>query len=486
MWKDLTGFSLTKEENAFVIDDEYILTKTAGLNTLTAEIAEFGQNLEKQPNTKYIAVIAVSAGETWGANKNGDYFPREELITNYKTFESGHFFDQHDNKDPKKSYGKVVKAFWNNRMDRVELVVAINLNDPKGQKLMEDLEKGNIIDVSMGCVVPFDVCSICGNIATKRSEYCEHLKYKMNSILPDGRKVYAINIKPRFFDISRVGRGADVTAKIFAKVASYEEGKNAAIQKEIPAEHVKEVEPEDIKRFFDIMFLKDNPIDEKEYKRISAYSPEDVVKTFALLKIPLRPKEIKRIVGPGIYIVTNSPETFFRYFENGKFNHELVRSMLSLIKRRSFLPFFLPFHIQQRDLHEIESDDFRDPGYIGYEKIAEKYNNVEINDIIQMLNEAMLGLTRDIFTNSGKNLRKIEEQIYRATMQRQDYLYNKALNDFAAAVKHQPYYAADPNEKHYKMVYKAASEKGINMYSDYLTNFFIQKQGGMLNEVAYK
>ena len=49
---------------------------------------------------------------------------------------------------------------------------------------------------------------------------CEHLQRMLNRILPDGRKVYAINDYPRFFDISFVFIGADKTAKVMAKLAS--------------------------------------------------------------------------------------------------------------------------------------------------------------------------------------------------------------------------------------------------------------------------
>lgn len=103
------------------------------------------------------------------------------------------------------------------------------------------------------CKVPYDLCSICTDwkkyrhaqttfnpnihesvgkavlmfhqrdpirgISVTRNDYCEHLKTMLNKILSDGRKVYAINDYPRFFDISFVFIGADKTAKVMAKLA---------------------------------------------------------------------------------------------------------------------------------------------------------------------------------------------------------------------------------------------------------------------------
>lgn len=69
------------------------------------------------------------------------------------------------------------------------------------------------------CRIKRDVCSICGNEAPTRAQYCDHAKYQMNEILPDGQKVYVHNPSPDFFDISRVFRPADRTGYTLKKVA---------------------------------------------------------------------------------------------------------------------------------------------------------------------------------------------------------------------------------------------------------------------------
>jgi len=64
-------------------------------------------------------------------------------------------------------------------------------------------------------------CSICGNRARTRQEYCVHLKTQMGKVLSSGQKIYAINTMPKFFDISVVTIPADRTAGFLAKIASY-------------------------------------------------------------------------------------------------------------------------------------------------------------------------------------------------------------------------------------------------------------------------
>lgn len=86
--------------------------------------------------------------------------------------------------------------------------------------------------VAEGAVVhncEYDICSICGNKAPTRKDYCEHVKKKakppfgMGKILPDGRKCFVDNPKGVFNDISKVGTGADMTAQALRKAAGLDE-----------------------------------------------------------------------------------------------------------------------------------------------------------------------------------------------------------------------------------------------------------------------
>lgn len=71
------------------------------------------------------------------------------------------------------------------------------------------------------CKIPYDVCTICGNKAPTRKEYCDHLKYEMGRIYPDGKQAAALNPSPRFFDSSWVIRPADRTGHMLKKVADH-------------------------------------------------------------------------------------------------------------------------------------------------------------------------------------------------------------------------------------------------------------------------
>lgn len=152
-------------------------------------------------------------GEAWGSNKNGDFFPKCDLYADndkygYKTFLRAGIFTLHRNKDKGKSLGKIILSVVNPIMRRIELIEELdrdlcNQHD-KDFHVYDKLLDGEILFSSMGCRVPYDVCSICGNKAPSRGQYCDDLLYRMNQILPDGRRVYAINPKPDFFDDSYV------------------------------------------------------------------------------------------------------------------------------------------------------------------------------------------------------------------------------------------------------------------------------------------
>ena len=186
---------------------------------LHPEIRQFTQNLKPDPDHIYVLVVALGAGESWSSNVNGDWFSREDLKKNHPSFVAkAKVFHLHDNKPNSESYGEVLFSRFNDNMDRVELIISV-LRDGLPE-VVSALEKNELIDLSMGTRVEFDVCSICRNKARRFSEYCEHLRYEMNKIYPNGKKVYAENPNPDFFDISFVDSGADRTSKALLKVAA--------------------------------------------------------------------------------------------------------------------------------------------------------------------------------------------------------------------------------------------------------------------------
>lgn len=188
-------------------------------------LVDFIKTLKEKVDSTYALVNALSAGEFYGSNRNGDYFPEDALKEYHKTFEAlGHVYRHHVNKDPQKSMGRVVFSHYNPEMHRVELI--LELENTKADDVVGRLDKGDLPSVSMGCRVPWDECSICGNRARTRKEYCSHLLNNMNGILPTGQRVVAINRMPKFFDISVVLIPADRTAGFLSKVAGFNTKEN--------------------------------------------------------------------------------------------------------------------------------------------------------------------------------------------------------------------------------------------------------------------
>lgn len=185
------------------------LVKTAGI---VPESVQFFEQLSPKPGHVYLLVVGMTAGEYTGSNRNGDYFREVDLKKYYKAFESAGIFWNHDNKDMSKSSGKIIKAFYNDVMHRVELVVEIP--EKNARHIPSYIDSGKPIAVSMGMRTKFEVCSICGHV-TKGSyaNRCRHLKLMMNSVLPDGKKVFAIcGVPYKLYDLSIVTRPADRTA----------------------------------------------------------------------------------------------------------------------------------------------------------------------------------------------------------------------------------------------------------------------------------
>ena len=246
-------FADTHEPSLHVVHFDHGHADRHGLEKTASEAWDYIQHVKPKEGKRYILVIAMGAGEYWGANKNGDYFVEADLLRCYKNFETTYdgegkinggalIFKHHKNKlaEGHPWFGTVAKSFYNHRMHHVELLLEIWGN--KAQDLIDRIDNGDVLAVSMGVRIPFDTCSVCGNKAKKKEEYCEHLKQKLdkegrpigpsniNKILPDGRQIYAINgnydpaVHPnplRFFDISIVFRPADQTGYMLKKVAAH-------------------------------------------------------------------------------------------------------------------------------------------------------------------------------------------------------------------------------------------------------------------------
>jgi len=217
----IPAFDPIHGQNVFILGGEF--EKTASIvkvAQVSDDVAKVITSLEPADGIRHVLMNGIGAGEFWSSNRNGDFFNETGLKHagedyGYSTFMKAHNFVHHNNKDPKVAVGNVKFASYNPRMHRVELIVATDLDKlgKADQDLYEKVANGEPVDVSMGSKCDFDVCSICSKRSATRAEYCGHLKEAMNQTLEDGRKIYAYTPHPRFFDISYVTKGADVTAK---------------------------------------------------------------------------------------------------------------------------------------------------------------------------------------------------------------------------------------------------------------------------------
>lgn len=215
-------------------------TKTA------SEASEYIKAVEPVPGKSIVLVLALGAYERYDLNRNGDGFNEfaykpglqptcgccraengawvsqdEVLPAHYGSFEQhGKMYRHHQNTDPLKACGDVIKAFWNAHMHRVELLVG--LENKLAPDLAERIASGDYPAVSMGCRIKYDVCTVCGHRAPTRKQYCDHLKFGLRQVGPTGLRNGALNPSPRFFDISWVVRPADQTGYMMKKVAEYD------------------------------------------------------------------------------------------------------------------------------------------------------------------------------------------------------------------------------------------------------------------------
>jgi hypothetical protein len=312
------------------------LEKTASFRS---DVQDYINTMEKQAGHTYVLVNAMTAGEYFGPNLNGDYFPEGQLQTYHKTFEKyANAYRHHVNKDPEKRAGKVIYASYHPEMHRVELI--IDLENDRAQDILDRLNKGEFPAVSMGTRTPSDRCSICGNRAKNTAAYCNHLKYEMRRIMPDGRRVMAMNDdKLTFFDISFVRIPADRTASVITKVGHVEDDnakaatpsaiigdewlkrggiKESTLFKEVPGTvegFTTDKDPHGL-----IMATR-KPLPKDELDKIAnEYPLKDILSTLLATSLIPTPEEFQRI----IIIKLKNPDLLAKAEEAAKHGHHLL------------------------------------------------------------------------------------------------------------------------------------------------------------------
>ncbi len=217
-------------------------------------------NLDTE-NFLYVRARAVSSGEKWGPNGNGDFFPKAELEKSYRTFIGRGIYLDHQSDLVENAVGIILDAVWHPKEEYVECLLAIDkqANNDVARKI-----ENKIVDsVSMGAMVAECTCSICGEMATSEDEYCEHLANYMGRELR-GKKVYAVNEGINFYELSLVSVPAEANAKILSRVAGQKTDFRSFIKNNDYREFVrKEGEQEVKKKADDILNIEAEPPEEK-------------------------------------------------------------------------------------------------------------------------------------------------------------------------------------------------------------------------------
>ena len=145
--------------------------KLANFDELKAQsddVASFLNTFSPDSGFVYLHVIAMGAGEYYGCNINGDYFPERDLIARHNTFvTNAKVFKEHDNKPYSPDYGHVAFSWYNPKMHRVELILAVD--KIKGKEFIDRQARGEQLEVSMGCF-PAGTKVFLADLSTKNIE----------------------------------------------------------------------------------------------------------------------------------------------------------------------------------------------------------------------------------------------------------------------------------------------------------------------------
>lgn len=216
---------------------------------------EFAYRVSQLPppnGEEYVHVVALGCLEAYGPNRKGDAFPEEVCRKYHRTFQKyARWYRNHRHRDPARSYGVVKLSSYNEKMRRIDLIVALNATKEAAARnggLIADKEldllfNGESLPVSMACRVSYDICSGCGNRARTTWQYCDSrrcIKYggcskNLGRAFDDGHILHVINPDPLFFDISYVVVPADRIAYTLG-VLKPNLWNNAKVAEDIPIE----------------------------------------------------------------------------------------------------------------------------------------------------------------------------------------------------------------------------------------------------------
>lgn len=368
--------------------DFYGMEKVANYGYLPKEAQDVITTIKPQKDKAYLLISAV-ADECWGNNSNADIFPTQGLSNStedwgYKTYLNAHYYHNHKNKDPLKSYGKVIHSIWDEQMGRILVIVEVDLiKDPDTKYAIQN---GEVIPTSMGMRVPYDVCRVCHprwkefykipesdmiriaksgdlkeikeigrkygvdlsyitelnaeafkdeddgsrkslgfgpvGIHSAIKKYCPHMRFMRNRMTPSGIIAAVVNLRPKFFDISKVGVNAEKSSFVLEKVANKNnetittdteatlyidkksgkkqaEEKKADIEKEVEgqvlSDNEKEIRDYVGKKIIHPVIMAERDMPDQHIDRISNYPMSEILSTLLSAGMFPRPREFQRI-----------------------------------------------------------------------------------------------------------------------------------------------------------------------------------------------
>lgn len=197
------------------------------------------------PRFVYAVCRAVTAD---CPNKNGDMFTSAELKKAYPSFVGCNLFLDHRTTSVRDAVGKVVAAEYiendpNSEHPYVATLIKIDaVNRPD---IASMVKTGTIDSVSMGASVQESTCSICGNTASRKEDFCIHLQPQNIGRIDNetGKVCCSINSGVEFTELSLVSVPADPTARMHQVFA--EAQGNMKVQA-APAEELQTTKPEQV------------------------------------------------------------------------------------------------------------------------------------------------------------------------------------------------------------------------------------------------
>jgi hypothetical protein len=370
MWKLIVGDGETQHGPDFTWLDLQArhggMDKLAGAGVhvpepLSRKIAELKATIPHNKVAFYNR--ALGSFESFGLNRNGDGFARDELRRKHATFVSNaHYFQYHQNKDPALSRGRPVASAFNDQTDMVDLIIVADMD--KCAEQIQALESGRRVPTSMGAKVAFDQCTICDHRAKKREDYCQHVHklaeapYGMRAVLSNGQVCGVMNPDPNFFDISDVVIGAAPESETLLKVASFSGQLSGAELAEIVGlpKVARDVEAAITKRVPGV--IEGNPVTRRGVREMSEREDElpphlidavrresgfdGVLRNSAAAGIVLKPREFARAAKLGAF----SPPTQEEVWASEPMPKKVLASALSPRAMAMFAD-----HYDQRSAH---------------------------------------------------------------------------------------------------------------------------------------